>query len=102
MNRKDKLVDLEYMLPTEHKEERLEEKAKEALKEACYYCNRTSDETPLIPVFHQGEDQWSCPRCLRKLDDDHSYYPTSGFSQGYNQTPRNQDESTSPMTTLFG
>lgn len=103
MNRRDKLVDLEYMLPTEHKEERPEEVAEDPLQEACYSCSRTSDDTPLIPIFHQGRDQWACPRCLKKtLDSDYPCYPTSGFVQAYNQTTEKQDEPTNPMTALFG
>jgi hypothetical protein len=75
-----KLVDLEYMIPKEHKQEagvtvdphpikrhepEPEESVAQHFKELCYTCNKTSDEVVLMPVFHLGQDRWLCPSCLK-------------------------------------
>lgn len=30
----------------------------------CLYCERISDEIPLIAIFYAGEDLWICPQHL--------------------------------------
>jgi hypothetical protein len=35
--------------------------------EACLYCNRTSDQIPLLSVRSQGQDYWICPQHLPVL-----------------------------------
>ncbi len=33
-------------------------------KEVCIYCERSSDEVPLIALRSQGQDAWICPQHL--------------------------------------
>jgi len=33
-------------------------------KETCIYCERSSDEVPLIALRAQGQDAWICPQHL--------------------------------------
>lgn len=85
----DKLLDLEFMIPTEHKREALVDTPQTVIEttptqitEACCECSRSSEDIVLMPVFHQGEDKWMCPRCLKgKIDSD------TPSLYGYNETP---------------
>ena len=117
MAKKDeKLVDLEYMIPKEHKEEAEATPASEysepeqstlTLKENCYACGKDSEEIVLLPVFHQGEDKWICPNCLKGHlgTDMFNAYAQSSYSS---ETPSedttsslgnsSEDESSSPMS----
>ncbi len=69
-----RLVDLEYMIPKEHKPlpEVVEDAPSECVsgetawvRAVCHSCGRSSDESPLMPVFYGGEDRWMCPVCLK-------------------------------------
>jgi hypothetical protein len=35
--------------------------------ESCVYCNRTSEQIPLLLVRSQGQDYWICPQHLPVL-----------------------------------
>lgn len=90
-----RLVDLECMIPKEHKleagiepqptpasEQPEPEPGPERFREVCHVCSRTSEEAVLIPVFHQGEDRWMCPSCLKSRMDSgtQAYYGTGETS----------------------
>lgn len=89
----DKLLDLECMIPSEHKREAIIEEPQTVIAatptqitEACCECSRSSEDTVLMPVFHQGEDKWMCPRCLKsRIDSDspslYGGYRTESYQQ---------------------
>ncbi len=114
----DQLVDLEAMIPKEHKQGALTECEGTATDstagspstqpaELCYSCSRSSDEVALLPVFHQGVDKWVCPKCLKShIDSDagSSYFGGCGSSgspamDSTGSSPDSQDEEyRSPMS----
>ena len=84
----DKLVDLEYMIPKEHKQESMRLETDAVVRptpsgpESCFSCSRNSDEVVLVPAFHQGSDGWICPKCLKQKIDAEGYF---GSNDGYSQ-----------------
>ena len=74
MGRRNKLHDLEYVMPSELREEAEEEEEEEEeipqARGVCYKCNKTSDESPLFPVFYRSTNDLVCPRCFKKLMDE--------------------------------
>jgi hypothetical protein len=105
LSKKDdsKLVDLEYMIPKEHKEEAERKPEPEAeqttlnVREVCYACGKDSEEIVLLPVFHQGSDKWICPKCLKgHFDTAYGYSDSYGYgsSQESSDTPSPTGSST--------
>jgi hypothetical protein len=102
ITRKDsKLVDLEYMIPKEHKEAHEEPISQECLvlKEVCHACGRDSEEIVLLPVFHKGDDKWICPQCLKGHLGGYaqSYASPESSATAYSEEPV-QQESSGPMS----
>jgi len=99
ITRKDsKLVDLEYMIPKEHKEAHEEPISQECLvlKEVCHACGRDSEEIVLLPVFHKGDDKWICPHCLKgHLGEPVQSYVSAETTYSQEET---QPESPGPMS----
>jgi hypothetical protein len=108
MTKKDeKLVDLEYMIPKEHKEEAESTQISETeqstlnLRESCYSCGKDSEEIVLLPVFHRGEDKWICPNCLKGhlgTEAYNAYTQPSYSSESSLGTPPETSESSSPSS----
>ncbi len=99
------MVDLEYMIPKEFKEDRIIEEPEPAVREvtftACHACSRTSHDAVLVPVVHQGEDKWMCPRCLKKTidsDAEPSYYGSSSSTEYRAEPSTNYSE---PETNTY-
>ncbi len=69
-----RLVDLEYVIPKEHKEEAIVREVEEVQEmwisepehEYCSCCGRDSDTIHLLSVFFQREKKWVCLRCLKR------------------------------------
>jgi hypothetical protein len=73
MARNTRLVDLEYHIPKEHKQEEIEriEEVDEVWiagegVEHCSSCGRDSDLIPMVALFYQGGTKWVCLRCLKR------------------------------------
>jgi hypothetical protein len=74
MARNTRLVDLEYHMPKEHREEAVIERIEEVEDvwvagegvEHCSSCGRDSDLMPMFALFYQGETRHICLRCVRR------------------------------------
>jgi len=108
-NKKDEgMVDLEYMIPKEFKEETHVVEESEPVRgstyTSCHACSRTSHDAVLVPVVHQGENKWMCPRCLKRTidsDAEPSYYsstPAHEETPSYSDTPETNSYSSEPST----
>lgn len=106
-----RLVDLEYMIPKEHKAEAVAprpepEQTTLTIKESCCDCGKDSEEIVLLPVFHQGIDKWMCPKCLKghfeaytpSYDYGGSNNSESYSNDGYASTEPSNSSSDSPMS----
>jgi hypothetical protein len=105
-----RLVDLEYMIPKEHKAEAVAplsepEQTTLTIKESCCDCGKDSEEIVLLPIFHQGIDKWMCPKCLKGHFEAYtpSYNYGSNSSESYNSeeyssTEPSNSSSDSPMS----
>ncbi|MBN2517807.1 MAG: hypothetical protein JXB14_03100 [Candidatus Altiarchaeota archaeon] len=85
-SKRNKLYDLEYVLPREFKEEIgaedvivVSEEFGEPVqpRNICFKCNRNSDETPLFPILYQDANDWICPKCFKRFMDESDDVPPS-------------------------
>jgi hypothetical protein len=101
----EKLVDLEYMIPKEHKEESVIDTVEEtnALREVCHTCGCTSDEKILMPIFHQGVDKWICPKCWKNEAEPSTvlYQPEPQETETQETDPEETSEGSGGFMSMF-
>ncbi len=98
LRREERLLDLEYLIPKEYKEEIEEADRAEEIEghiEACYLCGST--EGMLIHVVEEGERRLVCLRCLKKrMEEQNTWEPQNAWnSESNNDVP-------SGMAAMFG
>jgi len=111
MKKDDKVVDLEYMIPKEFKEDKVDEPVpKEPIQtqvESCHSCGRSSHDAMLTRAIHYGQTKLVCPRCLKRAmdsDSESSLYGSSStpsYSRGTKDYSSGNSENSSGSMSMF-